>query len=54
MSDEIHLDYFVRQVLRSLALGTFYTGVIITSANSKDGRPYGGRNMVAPAGLLFF
>ena len=38
----------------SLALGTFHAGVIITSANSKDGCPYGGPKMVAPWGISIF
>ena len=31
----------------SIAPGTFHAGVIITSANRKDGCPYGGPSMVA-------
>lgn len=41
---DVHVIFILEQALRDLAPGIFYAGVIITSANSKDGAP----NMVAP------
>ena len=43
-----------QQEKRGLATCTFYTGVIITWANSKDGHPCGVRNVVTHRRISMF
>ena len=45
--------FLINQALWGLAQGTFYAGVIITPANSKDGCAYG-PNMVPLGGFVVF
>ena len=48
MMEGIYWFFFLKTSAVQFSPSTFYACVIITLANSKDGHPYGGPNMVAP------